>query len=113
MPKKQATSESDSSILPYIFGAAVGAVAAGVGYYLGKTNRESSTQQTARAHNHSSSTSSSSKHSTYTDNDPDCPICLEDCTPTRILPCKHKFHEPCINKWLTINSVCPKCNRRI
>ncbi|KAF5286855.1 hypothetical protein FQA39_LY00388 [Lamprigera yunnana] len=109
MPKQQGTRESNSSILPYVFGAAFGAVAAGIGYYLGNTNRESSTQQTAHSHRNSSS----GNNPTYRDDDVDCAICFQNYEPTRILPCNHKFHEACVNEWLGIKPVCPKCNRGV
>ncbi|KMT08894.1 hypothetical protein BVRB_6g136140 [Beta vulgaris subsp. vulgaris] len=41
-----------------------------------------------------------------------CSLCLgewhkeEEVT---FLPCDHKFHTVCVNKWLKINHVCPLC----
>lgn len=43
-----------------------------------------------------------------------CSICLCDYKegdPLRVLPCKHKFHKPCIDIWLAQNTVCPLCKR--
>ncbi|KAF5286858.1 hypothetical protein FQA39_LY00391 [Lamprigera yunnana] len=114
MSKKQATSESggDNALL-YIAGAAVGAVAAaGIGYCLGSASTES-TQQTRRERAHCNNTPSSSNNSTYTDNEPDCAICMKNYKPTRTLPCNHKFHEHCIDSWLAVRRVCPKCNRKV
>ncbi|KAH3759035.1 E3 ubiquitin-protein ligase RNF38/44 [Pelomyxa schiedti] len=54
--------------------------------------------------------------SSVTENDK-CGICLEDYekgTLLRILPnCHHSFHKTCIDKWLSINKVCPVCRESI
>ncbi|XP_076959557.1 E3 ubiquitin-protein ligase SIS3-like [Bidens hawaiensis] len=42
----------------------------------------------------------------------DCPICLEEFAVgqgVRGLPCAHSFHVACIDKWLILNSKCPRC----
>ena len=41
-----------------------------------------------------------------------CSICLEECSSTlqqRILPCMHKFHVACIERWLDTQTTCPEC----
>ncbi|KAJ4892394.1 RING/U-box superfamily protein [Raphanus sativus] len=46
----------------------------------------------------------------------ECCICLcdyEDGTELRELPCRHHFHEVCIDKWLRINATCPLCKFNI
>ena len=27
----------------------------------------------------------------------------------RLLPCKHRFHPPCVDEWLRNNGTCPNC----
>lgn len=42
----------------------------------------------------------------------DCPVCQEDFhlgDQMVRMPCKHRFHEPCIVEWLKINGTCPVC----
>ncbi|KAE9610246.1 hypothetical protein Lal_00006612 [Lupinus albus] len=47
--------------------------------------------------------------------DTECVICLSEFTKdekVRILPkCNHGFHVPCIDKWLSLHSSCPKCRQ--
>ncbi|OIW00462.1 hypothetical protein TanjilG_05812 [Lupinus angustifolius] len=47
--------------------------------------------------------------------DTECVICLSEFTKdekVRILPeCNHLFHVPCIDKWLSSHSSCPKCRQ--
>ncbi|KAK7247544.1 hypothetical protein RIF29_42429 [Crotalaria pallida] len=47
--------------------------------------------------------------------DAECVICLSEFTngcKVRILPkCNHGFHVPCIDKWLSSHSSCPKCRQ--
>ncbi|XP_052194398.1 E3 ubiquitin-protein ligase At1g12760-like [Diospyros lotus] len=48
--------------------------------------------------------------------DAECCICLcayEEGTELRVLPCRHHFHCPCIEKWLCINATCPLCKFNI
>lgn len=41
-----------------------------------------------------------------------CAVCLSDFEEDDILrrlPCNHSFHKGCVDKWLTLNRVCPLC----
>lgn len=45
-----------------------------------------------------------------------CSICLEEfCEGVRVtrLPCRHRFHENCIVRWLSCNHVCPLCRHQL
>ena len=45
-----------------------------------------------------------------------CSICLEECTSShqqQILPCLHKFHRACIERWLQSQTTCPECRTPI
>lgn len=45
-----------------------------------------------------------------------CTICMEDfkfCEEQRTLPCFHRFHKPCIDKWLRQSGICPICKTRV
>jgi len=47
---------------------------------------------------------------------PSCAVCLSDFAggdTLRSLPCGHRFHKRCIDKWLVRNKVCPLCLRDI
>lgn len=42
----------------------------------------------------------------------ECVICLEEWEVGRVvkeMPCKHRFHQDCIEKWLGIHGSCPVC----
>ncbi|CAA2983618.1 E3 ubiquitin- ligase RING1-like [Olea europaea subsp. europaea] len=42
----------------------------------------------------------------------ECPICLTEYElngEVKEMPCKHKFHSDCIDKWLRVNGSCPVC----
>ena len=41
----------------------------------------------------------------------DCAICCDPLTsrPASVLPCMHKFHTLCVNRWIATNPVCPEC----
>ena len=50
---------------------------------------------------------------TFDDDEPTCSICLceyEKGDKLIMLPCKHVFHEDCINSWTENNTRCPLCN---
>ena len=45
-------------------------------------------------------------------NDQTCSVCLDEFSSgdrLMTLPCKHRFHKPCIKTWLKTNGVCPVC----
>ncbi|KAF8399486.1 hypothetical protein HHK36_015352 [Tetracentron sinense] len=49
---------------------------------------------------------------TEEEGDGDCAICLEDWEiggEARVMPCKHRYHTNCIEKWLEIHGSCPVC----
>ncbi|KAF9677075.1 hypothetical protein SADUNF_Sadunf08G0069800 [Salix dunnii] len=46
--------------------------------------------------------------------DGECAICLEEWESgavVREMPCKHRFHGNCVEKWLKIHGNCPVCRR--
>lgn len=48
--------------------------------------------------------------------DCECPICLEDWengVEWREMPCGHKYHGGCIEKWLGIHGSCPVCRYKM
>ncbi len=45
-----------------------------------------------------------------------CAICMEDFNlndEAKRLPCKHYFHESCINEWLKLHGTCPVCRKNL
>lgn len=47
---------------------------------------------------------------------PSCAICLEDFGAGQVarrLPCCHRFHRDCIDKWLKSKACCPICQREL
>ncbi|KAF3976046.1 hypothetical protein CMV_000731 [Castanea mollissima] len=49
---------------------------------------------------------------TTEESDKACSICLEEFEvggEAREMPCKHKFHSGCIEKWLQVKGLCPLC----
>ncbi|KAB1994215.1 hypothetical protein ES319_D13G084400v1 [Gossypium barbadense] len=48
--------------------------------------------------------------------DGECIVCLEEWKPGEVvkeMPCKHKFHDECIQKWLVIHGSCPVCRYKM
>ena len=48
--------------------------------------------------------------------EPSCPVCFTNFQRgdrLRVLPCKHSFHQACIDEWLNRNASCPLCRRSI
>jgi E3 ubiquitin-protein ligase RNF38/44 len=45
-----------------------------------------------------------------------CPICINEMVEgeqARSLPCKHLFHQSCVDEWLRVNASCPTCRASI
>ncbi|XP_073359587.1 uncharacterized protein [Aegilops tauschii subsp. strangulata] len=44
-----------------------------------------------------------------------CPICLEedDAAAWKETPCGHRFHGPCVERWLQEKESCPMCRREV
>jgi hypothetical protein len=45
-----------------------------------------------------------------------CSVCLDVILceqKVTILPCTHRFHSTCVDKWLLIKAICPICKTRI
>ena len=36
-------------------------------------------------------------------------VCLQPMRAGRALPCIHRFHRECIDRWLAVKRVCPSC----
>ncbi|KAE8666053.1 galactosyltransferase family protein [Hibiscus syriacus] len=50
------------------------------------------------------------------DEDGECVVCLEEWKAEELakeMPCKHKFHGECIEKWLEIHGSCPVCRYKM
>ncbi|KAL4382894.1 hypothetical protein GQ457_15G004860 [Hibiscus cannabinus] len=50
------------------------------------------------------------------DGDGECVVCLGEWRPKEFakeMPCKHKFHGECIEKWLKIHGSCPVCRHKM
>ncbi|KAF9626204.1 hypothetical protein IFM89_031331 [Coptis chinensis] len=48
--------------------------------------------------------------------DKECAICLDGWEigdEAKAMPCKHKYHEKCIEKWLGIHGSCPVCRHKM
>merc|ERR1712217_84342 len=56
------------------------------------------------------------KCSGIADDDEVCQICRDtysDGDILRLLPCLHRFHIACVEKWLVLSGVCPVCKHKI
>lgn len=43
-----------------------------------------------------------------------CAICLDDCdSVVKLIPCKHLFHDSCLNSWMKYQFFCPLCRNKI
>ncbi|CAI9096584.1 OLC1v1032766C1 [Oldenlandia corymbosa var. corymbosa] len=43
----------------------------------------------------------------------ECVICLEAWKVGKEMPCKHRFHGECIEKWLKVHGTCPVCRYKM
>jgi len=66
------------------------------------------------------SLNSTQSQATQDDRDPEeketenCGVCLDQLTDnTKTLVCIHKFHKPCINRWLMRSKTCPLCKAKV
>ncbi|XP_077571650.1 RING finger protein 215 [Stigmatopora nigra] len=53
------------------------------------------------------------RHGETADN---CVVCLEAYRPNqrlRVLPCRHEYHQECVDPWLLLRHTCPLCKRSI
>ncbi|XP_077457250.1 LOW QUALITY PROTEIN: RING finger protein 215 [Stigmatopora argus] len=53
------------------------------------------------------------RHEETADN---CAVCLEAYRPNqrlRVLPCRHEYHQECVDPWLLLRHTCPLCKRSI
>ncbi|PXF42444.1 E3 ubiquitin-protein ligase RNF38 [Gracilariopsis chorda] len=56
------------------------------------------------------------RKATAEDKEVRCCICMcdvEEGEVLRVLPCSHKYHQSCIDEWLTYNGCCPVDKKRI
>ncbi|KAF5287134.1 hypothetical protein FQR65_LT12320 [Abscondita terminalis] len=81
MSQKKESSGSNTGM--YLLAGVVGAVAAGVGYFMGRESERS--HVTARPHS-----CVVEQVPNYTDTDTVCAICLDELSPSKVSPCKHK-----------------------
>lgn len=47
---------------------------------------------------------------------PSCAICMQEYKENdelRVLPCRHKFHTQCVDKWLPMKKICPLCRHDV
>ncbi|WOG88845.1 hypothetical protein DCAR_0208080 [Daucus carota subsp. sativus] len=53
--------------------------------------------------------------SVETKEDDECVICMDEFVGglAKEMPCKHKFHGECVEKWLKINGSCPVCRYKM
>ncbi|GFS44783.1 hypothetical protein NPIL_566361 [Nephila pilipes] len=51
------------------------------------------------------------KKSALSEKEVKCSICLDTCRGRKMksLPCKHRFHQMCVDKWLKRKKKCPLC----
>ena len=46
----------------------------------------------------------------------ECPVCMENMATNdivRTLPCFHRLHKDCIDKWLEVRKTCPICKTSV
>ncbi|KAF5300115.1 hypothetical protein FQR65_LT19402 [Abscondita terminalis] len=85
----------------YLLAGVVGAVAAGVGYFMGRESERS--HVTARPFMWYDE-----QVPNYTDTDTVCAICLDELSPSKVFTMQTQIMKADFNKWLQIQKTCPK-----
>ena len=81
-------------------------------YASSSTQAQASLTSRLTASSSSNQASSSHRPTHHNNTSNTCSICTDDFSPSdaiRILPCRHKFHPPCVDPWLLREGTCPLC----
>ncbi|GFY54507.1 hypothetical protein TNIN_399221 [Trichonephila inaurata madagascariensis] len=80
----------------------------------GKSSPQKAPPQQRNHKPYSKSKNIMQKHSAF-EKELKCSICLDTCRRKKMksLPCKHEFHQICVDKWLKRKKKCPLCREPI